>query len=709
MTEQHQATSDEKGYVLDVSLDLRSIADKHTDDRVKVVAEAADHRVVSTEISVGELEAGPVRLRFDEHPGAVRVAVGPVEAEDRHILDGDTVRTTVPSSMWSDLTKINIKPLVVGPWYWGWWKQWCRTITVEGRLVCPDGRPVPGATVCGYDIDWWFIWSSKQQVGCATTAADGTFTLKFTWCCGRYPWWWWFQMRPWTLDDTLSDLVRRRLGSDVTLPLGPPTGQPSLSVFERLLSDHGKGLIGERGRLLAELDPEQLETARTVLVKTLPEAPELENLQVWPWAPWNPWRDCAPDLVFTASQDCGRGPVTVLDEGPSSTRWDIPDQLQVTLVASDLACCRPDDHGDDCLIVDQVCSHGMQLVAGNLAAPATPTEVAGYLVTTTDGVDQMLDAPFGGSVPVYQNPSDLLGVDYYALEHSVDDGLTWLPLPAGVAAGFSRTWMLFPGPSTGSASFATIPVGAYEVYQTRRSFQDTTFGDWDPVGDRFWLSTNYDLVSPLDTTKLADGVHRFRVVEFTQTTPGEFSGPTPVLGCDGQNPAGFVLAIDNRVISPIGHDPAHHCGAGVHTCTAEPDTHILSVRVGGVEVGPCDTIALSDGAVEIDFLAHDPDGHLGSISLTSHYGVSGLVDLTAAGTVVSLDGGPDATTYAAALAGGAVRPTWAGGPFRLTVPAAVAFPTPCCYLLRLESYKRTITNCVQNIRNVSEMTLGIGV
>ena len=182
-----------------------------------------------------------------------------------------------------------------------------------------------------------------------------------------------------------------------------------------------------------------------------------------------------------------------------------------------------------------------------------------------------------------------------------------------------------------------------------------------------------------------------------------------MLGCDKETPASFVLAIDNRVISPIGHDPSHNCGAGVHTCTTEPDTHILSVRVDGVEVGPCDTIKQSDGEVEIDFLVTDPDGHLLSYGLSSHYGTSGYVDLTTIGQRDCLSGGPDARTYAEALALGATRPFWTGGKFRLTVPAHEAFPVPCCYLLRLEAYKRTLESCVQDVRNVSEMTLGIGV
>ena len=321
----------------------------------------------------------------------------------------------------------------------------------------------------------------------------------------------------------------------------------------------------------------------------------------------------------------------------------MPDELDVVLVANSEACCRPEDPEDDCLIVDTVCASGMDHVAGNVGAPVAPAAVTGYLVTNVDGVDQAIDRPFGGSVPVSHNPSDLVGIDFYALEHSVDGGVTFNPLPAGASGPFSRRWMLFPGPTTGNESFAPVTVGPYEVYETRRHFEDTHYGDWSPIGSRFWLGTNYNLLSPIDSTKLADGLHHFRVVAFVQTAADEFAkSDEPVLTCDGETEAGFVLRIDNRVISAIGHDVDHNCGAGVHTCTEEPDTHIEAVRVNGMAVGPCDTIMDRDGDVEIDFFAHDPDGHLDWFELTSHYGNSSVVDLLGAGaTLVSLDGGPE--------------------------------------------------------------------
>ena len=170
------------------------------------------------------------------------MAVGPVAADDSQILDADTIGLHVPSRYWEDAAKVSLSPLKVGLWHWGWWKRWCRTITVTGRMVCPDGRPVPGATVTAYDIDSFFIWTSKQALGSQTTAADGTFTMTFTWCCGIYPWWWWFRVRPWVLDPRIAERVHEAAGKLGDVRFETPTPQPSLAVFGPML---GRGEDGD--------------------------------------------------------------------------------------------------------------------------------------------------------------------------------------------------------------------------------------------------------------------------------------------------------------------------------------------------------------------------------------------------------------------------------------------------------------------------------
>ncbi len=712
-------------HTITVPLDLSRVAhDLTTTDTVKVVAQATDGRIVSTTINAAEARitaekpTASAKLTFDTDPGTVKVALGPDSATDAEILSADTIGRTIPGRFFDGRT-IDLTPIQIGPWYWERWRRWCRTITVTGRVVCADGLPVPGATVTAYDIDWWFLWTSKQYAASATTGPDGTFTMEFRWCCGLFPWWWWFQNRPWVFDPHLAERIGKVLDPGVlevdrgpVARLAAPTTQPSLAVVAPLLAKADLGTVtGDvLTRPLAELEPKILDRARELLVKDLPVAPDLQRLGIWPWAPWAPWRDCSPDLVFSVTQSCGNGPVVVLDEGVDQTRWDVPDRLDVTLVAGENACCVAPPTGEDCLVVDTVCGAELGHVAGNDGAPATPAAVEGYLVTGTDGVDQALDIPFGGVVTVTHNPSDLVGLDYYGFEYSTDAGATWQPLPQGSLQSFARSWKDFD-PShpqhDGDVAFAPVAVAGYGVYETRRHFEDNHFGDWAPTGQRYWLSPNWSTLLVLNSATLPDGHYRFRVVEFTASGPDSFTGPTPARGCDDRQPA-FALTLDNRVITAIGHDPGHNCG-GVHVCTVEPDTAIVAVRIDGQPVEPCDMVARGDGTVEIEILAHDPDGHLGSFTLTSHWGVSNSRDLTALGTVSCTSGGPDATSYSQALAGGATRPTWTGGTFVVKLPVTVAFPDRCCYLLRLEAVKRTLDSCYQTMRNVSEMTLGVGV
>ena len=255
-------------------------------------------------------------------------------------------------------------------------------------------------------------------------------------------------------------------------------------------------------------------------------------------------------------------------------------------------------------------------------------------------------------------------------------------------------------------------MSGHRVWETREHFETASGATWfpDPGWTQLWLSTNYSLLAYLDTSKFSDGTYTFRVMGWQDGGGGTLTNPNviPVCGEDGDNR--FVLTFDNRVITAVGHDPAHNCGAGVHTCTLEPDTHISDVKIGGVSVEPCD-IAKPEGQVDITFEVSDPDGHLSQYTLIATYGLSLSVDLLAVGTLTPLVAGTqEGPTYAQALAQGATSPHWYGGQYRLTIPdAATAFPDPCCYQLELRAYKRTIVDCSTDHRNLTEYSLGVGI
>lgn len=258
-------------------------------------------------------------------------------------------------------------------------------------------------------------------------------------------------------------------------------------------------------------------------------------------------------------------------------------------------------------------------------------------------------------------------------------------------------------------------------------------GGWNST--RFWL-VNETLVVPIHSTKFADGTHQFRVVGW-QKAGANLVNPKvlPLCGTDGTVDDVLVLTFDNQSSDALTHPASHNCGLGVHICTQEPDNFISSVKINGVEVGPCGNAGAAVGVTEIDFQATDSDGHLAYYTLYSTWGLSlarnlldpqwgGVVTPIVTGTPTGWSALPspnpsNAGYYGVALSQGAAAPQWKGGLYRLTIPAANTFPQPCCYQLQLYTYKRTIVGGGSGITfscdhgyaqyNLTERTAGVGV
>jgi len=687
-------------YTLEVPLDASAVGDLQADEQqdLRVVAKDSSGATRSTVVNMGKERQASARLDFEGPPGALTVFVGPASATDEELLQSQTISVDIGKRRWADRTRLAIAPIVIAPYWWFWWLRWCREFVIRGRVVCPDGSPVPGATVCALDVDWWFLWSSTQQVGCATTDVNGAFEIRFRWCCGYWPWWWW-KNRVWTLDDVLVERVGDVLAAKPDLQLGRIGNRPSLEAFGGLLAERTGGPTAT----LEAADAPALAGLREDLLAKLPQSPELARLHVWPWWPWWPWWDCTPDIIFKVTQECEGGLVTIVDETVADTRWDVANPLSVTLVAND-ACCRPHDGGgDECLVLDSVCGISLASVGGNPGAPAGLPD--GYAVG---------DRPFAGTATITKNPGDLLGVDYVELEMFDAASSTWVPAPAGAELGFNRHyWEPGGTPQHIYPAFPVLSMSGHRVWETREHHEAASGATWFPDAGwtRVWMSSNYSLIAYIDTNMFGDGTYTFRVMGWQDGGGGTLTNPKviPVCGEDDENR--FVLTFDNRVITAVGHDPSHNCGAGVHTCTLEPDTHISEVRIGGVSIDPCD-IGKPEGEVEIFFEVSDPDGHLSHYSLIGTYGLNQEVDLLPLGTITALSAGTqEGPTYGQALAQGATSPHWSGGKYRLSIPdAATAFPKPCCYQLELRAYKRTIVSCGStDHRNLTEYSIGVGI
>jgi len=670
---------------------------------------------------------GTATATFDKEPGSVQVMVGPATAENEDITAVQTLDRFVHARDFQESPELKLQPLLIPPYYWHWWRLWCRKYTITGRVICPDGSPVPGATVCAYDRDYWFFWSSKQQVGCATTDQNGTFTISFYWCCGWWPIYWW-QRRKWYLEHELVDAVIPELQWALDKErLIRPASKPDLGFFEELL---GVDRLAEENMMTRvkridadryeakQIDPDVLEALRKPLIERFPLTPRLEKLALWPWFPWSPWSDCTPDITFTVTQDCEEPGRVVLDEGWSQTRWNIPTKLGVSLVAPE-ACCipRPDPTPEgDCGQILDVCLTPIDQIGGNIGALPAPIGYRSPGLVSIHG-----DRPYGGTVDVQGHIGS--GIDYYRFEVSDDDGATWSPMPDSAAANFTR--VVFNPPNNFTWVDAQDLVDGQLVYEAKHHYEANN--PWGPF--YHWTGHNHTtLLKWKTTTPFLNGRYRLRMIGFKEQN-GNLIDPKILPICGDKSTSELVLKIDNRIVGPgSGHAPSapdHPCGSGtIHNCTLEPETdfiHVAIVRNGAlIPLHACgqDTIQAGD-VLRIDFAAYDPEGHLANFSLNATYGENlvrnllgiphNLNPLGGAFVPAALQMGPD---YGQARLQGAVAPIWSGGAFRYQALATDAFPTTCCYQLELRARKRTIVNCngsFESHRNDSEYSFMITV
>jgi len=655
----------------------------------------------------------------------VQVILGPHSASDQDLARLQTITVNVAPRHWGNRTELTLSPVRIAPYYWYWWFIWCREFTIRGVVVCANGQPVPGATVCAYDVDWWWWWSSTQLIKCATTDASGAFEIKFTWCCGWWPWWWW-QQRYWRLEPSLVERIAPVLGRDPGLAgLVQPTPQPSVADFRQLVAGDA-ALLGNA----QSIDPAALPVLRSQLLARLPAAAELEQLRIWPWWPWQPWWDCAPDVIFRVTQNCvpssTGGAAVVLDETIWDTRWDIPTTLNVTLVAGDNACCVPPSHpclDGNCLALTGACDEQGGLgridnIGGNTGAPASPVGYESPGAGTTYS-----DRPYAGAVSIFGTADCMDGVDYYEFEWNTSlappNDPSWNTMPPAANGDFARSYIQFapppapppPYPHFFSPPFsAAVPIDGRHVYETLQRYEATNQpAEWSS-GNRVWIGNRDQLIWWQTENNFSDGTYYLHVKGWNIDAGNHLINPRVLNICGSENPNYIVLRVDNRFVGPGPTDlHGNPCNNLVHYCTNEPDTAFATVYIrhadntvsplvacGSREVTATDTLV-------IDFVAYDPDGHLAEFELQAHYDVNMVRDLLALGTLstgaawggvpAAVQSGPN---YHDALTQGASSPTWRGGVLHLEMPATGpngAFPETCCYLLKLNAYKRTIVSC----------------
>ena len=747
-------------FVLHLPIDASENPDIKAGHLIKVLVRDGAN-ASAQQVALDAKGAGVARFGFERKPGLLQVVVGPADATDDELEGLQTIRAEVPARAWaSDAAELKHPALRIAPFYWHWWLRWCREFVIHGRIVCPDGSPAPGAKVCAFDVDAWWWWHSTQQVGCATADANGAFEIRFRWCCGWWPWWWWAR-RHWRVEPSLAQLILPALQRRPGIPRIPlPDPAPDFSLFQALLqgdpapavptraltrgallqgagmashaSRAANAMAGARGMADARFDPAVLTALQPALRDRLPAIAELSALRLWPWFPWHPWIDCNPDIIFRATQDCAEKGAVIVDETIWQTRWNVPTSLNVTLVANERACCVPPHHGcddGDCVVLTQACNTLVDDIGGNIGAPAAPAGFANPGAVANDG-----DRPFGGVVTLSGTAECMGEVDYYEFEWSGDGGATFNAMPVAAAGGFTRVYL-----DLGPLTFVGVPfspqlIDGHTVFETLGHYENANPpADWGIT--RLWMSNRDVLMQWLTENNFADGTYVLRLKGWN-LVGAQLQNPRILDNCGADHgPNRMLLTLDNRFVGASGVDGSgnpldshgNRCGAGsVHTCTVEPDTGILAVRIlhddgSETQVQPCGASAIKETDwLEIDFWAHDLNGHLAYYSLDATYGVNLDNDLLALGGTLApcpvpapvpaaAQVGPG---YAAALGQGAASPVWRGGALRLRVKAKLAFPVTCCYQLELRGHKRTIVNCDYSLwghANLSETSFMIAV
>ena len=704
---------------LTIPLDVSQVADKERGrQRVKVaVKEGEKVKTQVVSVAAGKAE---VKLNVDSKQ-SLSIAVGPENVSDEEIFHLQTITTLVKPNQWAGKAKLKLTPIIVTPNWWGLWLRWCRTFVIQGHVQCADGSPVPGAEVRAFDVDYFWWWSSISQVGpVAITDANGHFTITFRWCCGWWPWWWW-QLRRWRLEPILVDKIRPILKLNPALRMPEPS--PIVSLDFAALNPQSlpprtgvAGLAAEQSPATAtaainpaltigrRIDPSTIPALREKLISVLPQVPELERLRIWPWWPWTPWQDCTPDIIFRVTQNCGGGQDKVIvNENIFQTRWDISTNLNVTLTASQEACCLPPQDPDpvgECAIITGVCGDP-GIIAGNIGGnSAHPAGPEGYANPGSS------DNPFSGSFSIFGQIGISQQSDYYEIEYKDhnDPLAVWASLPPAALSSFPRGYFdsqqvwpnmwFYPW-------FPLKPLGTKLVYESRHHYETMNPASWgNPATGRVWFMNVNKLAEIQTFGNLADGTYDFRVRGYTSANgdPNPGDPGVPLAGCGNfQDNNLLVLRIDNRIVGP--QQPGT-----VHIDTTEPDCGITLVKIGTTQIQACGAEQLLPNTpLQIDFFCSDPDGHLDHYDLQILWGLGNVRNLltdfggTLTGVGAGVQPGPN---YASALGQGATRPTWKGGNMRLTIPdAAPVFPVTCCYLIQLTVWKRNIVDCVSAYYN----------
>ncbi len=717
---------------------------KASEDTLVKIAVARDCRILAS--TVVRLKAGQTKTKFmlrfaagGKRPKGVRLLAGP-DVDDEALRSTTVQQVRIPASAFEDGNFKNAVLEVSDRLYRNWLRN-CRKIILRGRVVCRRrvwdrieqqyvvcDAPVQGARVTAFDVDRFWWWYRRDEVGSDYTDLNGNFEISFTWCC-----WWWrpWLLRRWQVDPLVADRIRELAEQAVIpIPIPRPDPVPDFTIFEKMVDQSAPGTVSFV-TAMPEQQPGQsgFVTVGEQLKKILPAAADLEKMRIWPWYPFF---DCSPDILFKVTQDCGEGETVIYSEDTGNIRWNVGDGLEdIVLVANEDACCSPfccdDPPDEDCLAVYGLgctTAYPIEKIEQDISDP-----LAGYGNPGSD------DRPFGGTIGIRGVFGDASEIDYYKPQRRriAPHPTGWQDMPADEMAAFIRRHYIGPPwPLFKTETVKPVPVAGETVLKTIHRFRME-----HPEVVPFVDPSNADMLINWKTADdkaghgspmpgLQDGLYELRLVgyrydeendklvdqQIMALCPAEEGQPDPALH------AGLVLRLDNRSWS--------RTSGTVHITTSEPDCDFPDICAVVINEDPdlplnrqrercidaCGIARVRAGdTITIHFNASDSDGHLEEYSLTAHWAESKVFNILATGT---LTGDPDplvGPSYAHTFLGSQAtyraglpptdderaRPFWYGGNFKVSVTVSDSvFPTCCAYLLRLWVWKRTTNGCTSS-------------
>lgn len=671
----------------------------------------------------------PVELAFNYEPvkfKGVNIVVAPNLPVREFLGASSEKRRISPRQFKENVADIRKDKITVEVGLAKIWLAFCQTYTIRGRVVCRKfvrfdsieqmpvfcDEPVPGAKVEAFDVDCWWYWWKKDFIKSAITDMNGYFEIKFRWCC--LPWYPNLKQK-WTPDLELLDTIRE-VFAQAKPPLPPPPKEAlrspvSFLEYMRQFDITGLGSKTESADLPNMLDAAPTLGKEASLSKVrLPMVP-CSRLPCWPFRK----SDCRPDVILKVTQECKGALEVIYEETRADTRWNIANDLYVTLLADcDKACSIPicdDLPPEDCIQFTKI---GCLVDIPEICTEST-SPIFGYYNGSTNvpcTSTNRIDRPFGGVLEiegfgfVAAENSDF---DYYKVQYAPYGTTSYTDIETLTIERYY--WFNPPATTPPFTVRATFDATTYDAKDNLIKTVELWRKDWEaanPGQALFPTPTNRDMLVRWNTRNVPDDVYTLRILGYRKNNGG-LDGPYPVVSCvDTSKEETMLLRLDNR---QDGHPPSsasHPCGFGtVHSCSSEPDCDFVRVvkndgLKGSKEINGCDMVKLKDtDTLTIYYDVGDEDGHLSHYCLSAHYAESQVFNIvnhcesaTDKGSAPVSDSsgtyypGPH---YTQALTQGATRPHWYGGRFKVQLQGSDFIS--CAYLFRLRVWKRTTNGC----------------